>query len=59
MLKKEVAHGPCGRVLVMDKGRVFADGPRDVVLGDRELLRAHRLEQPLRMVLEEKVLRDA
>jgi len=55
----DLAYELCGRVLVMDKGRVFADGPRDAILGDRELLQAHRLEQPLRMVVEEKILRDA
>jgi cobalt/nickel transport system ATP-binding protein len=49
----------CGRVLVMDGGRIVADGPRDAILGDAELLRAHRLERPSSMIAKETVLRDA
>jgi cobalt transport protein ATP-binding subunit len=34
------------RTVVMDDGRVVADGPTDVVLADADLLEAHGLEQP-------------
>jgi len=33
-------------VLILDGGRVVADGPRDVILRDDELLAAHDLERP-------------
>jgi len=33
----------CGRVVVMDGGRIFADGPSEAILGDSALLKAHRL----------------
>lgn len=36
----------CERSLVMDDGRIVADGPTAEILGDRELMRAHRLELP-------------
>ena len=55
----DLAHELCSRVLVMDRGRIFADGPRDEILGDVGLLRAHRLERPLGMLLNEMTLRDA
>jgi len=55
----DLAYELCSRVLVMDRGRIFADGPRDEILGDAELLRAHRLERPLSMLLEEMTPRDA
>jgi cobalt/nickel transport system ATP-binding protein len=45
----ELAYELCSRVLVMDHGRVVAAGPRDDILGDGALLRAHRLEPPLSM----------
>jgi cobalt/nickel transport system ATP-binding protein len=48
----DLAYELCNRVLVMDHGRVFADGPRDTILGDAVLLKAHRLELPLNMLLE-------
>lgn len=48
----DLAYELCGRVLVMDGGRIFADGPRDAILGDAVLLKAHRLELPLNMLLE-------
>ncbi|MBN2344930.1 MAG: ABC transporter ATP-binding protein [Candidatus Aminicenantes bacterium] len=44
----------CRRIVIMDRGRVCADGPRDVILGDGELLRAHRLEMPLSMTQTKK-----
>ncbi|MCX6554677.1 MAG: hypothetical protein NTZ12_06640, partial [Candidatus Aminicenantes bacterium] len=43
-----------GRVLIMDQGRIFADGPRDAILGDAALLNAHRLVQPLNMIIEKR-----
>jgi cobalt/nickel transport system ATP-binding protein len=36
----------CGRAIVMDRGRVAADGPINTILADAELLAAHRLELP-------------
>jgi cobalt/nickel transport system ATP-binding protein len=36
----------CPRAVVMDHGAVVADGPTAGVLGDRELMAAHRLELP-------------
>jgi cobalt/nickel transport system ATP-binding protein len=50
----DLAYELCSRVLVMDRGRIFADGPRDAILDDRALLKEHRLEPPLRMLLEQK-----
>jgi cobalt/nickel transport system ATP-binding protein len=50
----DLAYELCGRVLVMDGGRIFADGPRDVILGNKELLRAHRLEQPLSIIIKDQ-----
>lgn len=46
----DLAYELCSRVLVMDGGRIFADGPHDAILGDEDLLRAHRLERPLSMI---------
>ena len=37
----------CSRVLIMDGGRVVADGPSRELLSDRALLESHRLELPL------------
>lgn len=36
----------CGRSVILDEGRVVADGPTRELLADRELLAAHRLELP-------------
>lgn len=33
----------CGRAVILDGGRIVADGPADEVLGNRELLAAHQL----------------
>jgi energy-coupling factor transporter ATP-binding protein EcfA2 len=37
----------CPRTILLDAGRVVADGPSRAVLGDSELMDAHGLEQPL------------
>jgi cobalt/nickel transport system ATP-binding protein len=36
----------CPRSVVLDAGRVVADGPTAALLGDAELMKAHRLELP-------------
>lgn len=41
----------CRRVVLLDAGRVVADGPADDILADEPLLRAHRLEPPLSLIL--------
>ena len=40
------AHEICERAVIMDGGRIAADGPTDVILADAELLAAHDLELP-------------
>lgn len=37
----------CSRVILLDRGKVIADGETGVILRDRELLEAHSLELPL------------
>ncbi len=37
----------CPRVVLLDAGKVVADGPSRDILGDLELVEAHGLEQPL------------
>ena len=41
----------CPRSVIMDGGRIVADGPTEQILGDAELLAAHRLELPYGYVL--------
>ncbi len=42
----ELAVEVCSRVVVLDGGRVVADGPTRAVLNDETLMRAHGLERP-------------
>ncbi len=39
----------CTRVIVLDEGKIRADGPTEVVLSDRHLMERHGLEVPLRL----------
>jgi energy-coupling factor transporter ATP-binding protein EcfA2 len=43
----------CSRVILLDAGRVAADGPTREVLGDGALLEAHGLEKPLSLLVDE------
>ncbi len=36
----------CRRVILLDRGRIVADGPADEILRNKELLEAHRMELP-------------
>ena len=36
----------CGRAVILDGGRIVADGPTGDVLADRDVMAAHRLELP-------------
>ncbi len=47
----ELALEVCGRVVLLDGGRVAADGPVGEILADEALMRAHRLEVPLSLRL--------
>ena len=45
----------CGRTILLDAGRVVADGPTLDVLGDPDLLEAHSLEMPLSLKIGRSV----
>jgi cobalt/nickel transport system ATP-binding protein len=47
----EMALEVCGRVVLLDRGRVAADGPARQILADETLMREHRLEVPLTLRL--------
>jgi cobalt/nickel transport system ATP-binding protein len=42
----ELIRETCDRTLVLDGGRLVADGPTATILGDRDLMTAHGLEVP-------------
>jgi cobalt/nickel transport system ATP-binding protein len=42
----EMVRATCGRVLLLDRGQLIADGPADGVLADAALMEAHGLEVP-------------
>ena len=44
----DMIYDTCGRVILLSGGRVAADGPAELILRDRELLEANRMELPLR-----------
>lgn len=43
----------CDRVILLSGGRIAADGPADMILRDRELLEANRMELPLSLTHRE------
>jgi cobalt/nickel transport system ATP-binding protein len=43
----------CPRSVIMDAGRIVADGPTRQILGDADLLASHRLELPAGAVVQE------
>lgn len=45
----------CSRVLVLDEGRLYADGPTAEVLRDSMLMEQHGLEVPLRLQWESRI----
>jgi cobalt/nickel transport system ATP-binding protein len=40
----------CDRVILLDEGRIIADGDADTILRDKELLEGHGLELPLSLI---------
>ena len=48
------AHEICERAVIMDGGRIAADGPTDAILADAELLAAHDLELPRGFVMNHR-----
>jgi cobalt/nickel transport system ATP-binding protein len=50
----EMALEVCRRVVLLDGGRVAADGPAEEILADEHLMRDHRLEVPLSLRLAGK-----
>ena len=51
----EMALDLCTRAILLDAGRVAADGPCDQVLGDADLMEAHGLEVPMSLRLGKTV----
>ena len=47
----------CDRVILLDAGRVVADGPARELLRDADLLEAHGLEKPLSLMVEREEAR--
>jgi cobalt/nickel transport system ATP-binding protein len=43
----------CTRVIVLDEGKIRADGPTEDVLSDGHLMERHGLEVPLRLQQKE------
>ncbi len=46
------AYEICGRAVILDRGRIVADGPCAEILGDADLLAAHALELPRGFTLD-------
>ena len=44
----DMIYETCGRVILLSRGKIAADGPADKILTDRELLESNRMELPLR-----------
>jgi cobalt/nickel transport system ATP-binding protein len=55
----ELALEVCRRVVLIEAGRIVADGPAAAILGDESLMKAHRLEVPLSLRLAAAVGRGA
>ena len=45
----------CGRVILLDGGRIAADGPAEELLRDKALLEAHRMELPFCLAGRNKI----
>jgi cobalt/nickel transport system ATP-binding protein len=43
----DVVRAVCSRMLVLDRGRLVADGPTERILGDAALLSRHGIRVPL------------
>ena len=44
----------CERAVILDRGRIVADGATRILLGDQDRMRRHRLELPFGMVLDDQ-----
>ena len=54
----EFIRASCRRVIIMDAGRMIADGPTDTILGDGELMLRHGLETPHSLTAERAAVFD-
>jgi cobalt/nickel transport system ATP-binding protein len=45
-----MVHEIFSRVVILDEGRIVADGPAELILNDVDLLESHGLESPLEPV---------